>query len=127
MAKFPFKETVRSGIPLLFALAGTVFLNRLQVQENHQYQVYKKHTNFPHRYIMLLGVNPEKQGKGYASLLLNKILGRYDMEKLPCYCETYLPKNVEIYKRFGFEVVQESEIPNTDIKFWGLLRKNSVS
>jgi GNAT superfamily N-acetyltransferase len=73
--------------------------------------------------MLLLGVNPKKQGKGYAKLLLNKILGQYDSENMPCYCETYLPKNVTIYQKFGFEVVKESEIPKTNIKFWDLLRK----
>jgi hypothetical protein len=124
MAHYPNKETLQSGIPFQFALSGLKFLLRTRIHEPHQYNIYKKNTNFPHNYFMLLGVHPEKQGSGYAKALINKLVDICDKESLPCYLETYLEKNVEIYKKFGFEVVEESEIPNTTIKFWGLLRQN---
>jgi len=126
MAHFPFKETMRSGIPLMFALSGIRFLLRTRIHERHQYNFYKKHTNFPHNYLMLLGVNPKYQGCGYAKLLINQVLEKCEKDSLPCYLETYLPKNVSIYQKFNFEVVEESTIPKTDIKFWGLLRNNQL-
>lgn len=38
----------------------------------------------------------------------------------PVYLETHSPKNVAIYRHFGFEVVSEASIPGTDVTHWGM-------
>ena len=43
-----------------------------------------------HWYLVALAVNPEHQGKGYASKLLKERLPAIDKQGLPCYLETML-------------------------------------
>jgi hypothetical protein len=123
MAHFPTWPVIRSGIASKFGILGPGFLSRLSKQENCQYNIYKKHTAFPHNYLILITINPQSQGQGFAGQLLRLINQDHDENHMPCYLETYTPKNVEIYKRFGYTVVEESCIPKTEHKFWGMLRQ----
>jgi len=87
--------------------------------------VEKKHTelvSFPHWYLILIGVEPESQGRGYASRLLRSMLSRIDEEGLPCYLETEKEKNVTIYEHFNFRVIDEFIVPETTVKLWAMLR-----
>ena len=84
--------------------------------------VHKKVTPFRHWYLEAIGVAPEHQGKGYASRLIRGMLSRVDDENLPCFLDTMDPKNVRIYERFGFKVVDESRIPGTPLTTWAMLR-----
>ncbi|MEJ2739447.1 MAG: GNAT family N-acetyltransferase [Dehalococcoidia bacterium] len=84
--------------------------------------IHKKAAPFRHWYLEAIGVAPEHQGKGYTSRLIRGTLGRVDEEKLPCYLDTMDPKNVRIYERFGFKVVDESQIPDTPLTTWAMLR-----
>jgi GNAT superfamily N-acetyltransferase len=77
----------------------------------------------PHWYLMLLGVDPEFQGKGYASLLLKGMLSQIDKERLPCYLETEKEENIQIYQHFNFKVIEEYTIPGTSVKLWAMLRE----
>ena len=86
----------------------------------------KKHKElapFPHWYLMLIGVDPKFQGKGYASQLMREMFFRIDEEGLPCYLETQREQNVSIYQHFGFKVIDEFIVPGTTIKTWPMLRE----
>lgn len=85
--------------------------------------IHKRHTPFRHWYLFGLGVNPDYQGKGYASLLLKAMLARIDKEHLPCYLETQNEKNLPIYQHYGFKVVEESIVPGTKLTNWAMLRE----
>ncbi len=75
-----------------------------------------------HWYLQVLGVNPEFQGKGYSSKLVRGMLTKVDSQHLPCYLETIDEKNVSIYERFGFRVIERSAIPQTPFENWAMLR-----
>ena len=79
---------------------------------------------FEHWYLILLGVNPRYQGKGYASKLLRGMLLRTDEMGVPCYLETETEKNVSMYQHFGFKVIDEFNVPETKVKLWVMLREN---
>jgi GNAT superfamily N-acetyltransferase len=66
----------------------------------------------PHWYLGLLGTQPDRQRAGVARALLEPMLERADTERLPAFLETGMPGNVEIYKRFGFDVIAEDQVPN---------------
>jgi len=51
------------------------------------------------------------------------MLNRLDSEKIPCFLETQTEKNVAIYERYGFEVVEKGMIPETTLPHYGMLRK----
>ena len=61
----------------------------------------------PHDYLWLLGVTPAAQGKGVGSRLLTAGLARVDAQRRPAFLETSTEANVALYRRHGFEVIDE--------------------
>ena len=86
---------------------------------------HKRHAPFRHWFLQAIGVDPACQGKGYASRLLKPMLARIDRENMPCYLDTEEEKNVSIYRHFNFKVLEEAEIPSTDIVLRAMLREKS--
>ncbi|MFC1919993.1 GNAT family N-acetyltransferase [Chloroflexota bacterium] len=84
--------------------------------------VHAQQAPFPHWFLQTISVDPDHQGKGYASSLLRPILARIDEEGLPCYLETLDKQDVSIYEHFGFKVVHESIVPKTELTNWAMLR-----
>ena len=76
-------------------------------------------------YLQMLGVDPAYQGKGFSSRLLKPMLERADREGLLCCLETQLEKNVPLYQHFGFRVVEEGLIPDSNVYSWAMVRKNA--
>jgi len=58
-------------------------------------------------YLYMLGVKPQAQGKGLASILLNSVLDSKKKEGLPVYLQTATPTNLDIYKNKGFKIDSE--------------------
>ena len=108
------------GLSLLPKLGGDLIQRLLAL--NSISSLRKRHAPFRHWYLLLLGVDPLFQGKGYAGNLLRAMLARLDDEHLPCYLETQNGKNVSIYQHYGFKVVAEVLVPGTEIALWAMLR-----
>jgi ribosomal protein S18 acetylase RimI-like enzyme len=64
----------------------------------------------PHWHIDPLGVLPERQGQGVGSLLLTYFCKHIDKLRMPAYLETDVEANVQLYRRFGYEVIEEEQI-----------------
>lgn len=60
----------------------------------------------PHFYLMVLAVEPGRQGRGIGSRILREILAEADEASLPAYLETSKPSNLKLYRRHGFEVTR---------------------
>ena len=96
---------------------------RIMPIEKHSTKVHREFTPGDHWYLQTLGVEPDHQGKGYGSLLMEYMLEKIDKTNpLPVFLETSTEINVKFYKRFGFEVISEGIIPKTDVDQWYLLR-----
>jgi ribosomal protein S18 acetylase RimI-like enzyme len=68
----------------------------------------KRHpTEPPHYYLPVLGVEPEFQGRGFGSALLQPVLSRCDRDRISAYLESSKRRNVVLYERHGFRVVEE--------------------
>lgn len=80
------------------------------------------HVPGPHYYLSALGVEPERQGTGIGTALMQPVLDRCDRNLLPAYLETAVARNVLLYERVGFDVVEEMILPRTDIRGW-LMRR----
>jgi len=63
------------------------------------------HPHEPHWYLPLIGVDPARQGQGIGAALLRYALRRVDADGLPAYLESSNPRNVELYRRHGFEAI----------------------
>lgn len=85
----------------------------------------KAHLQFApneHWYLQTLGVDPPHQGHGIGSILMEYMLENIDKNPLPVFLETSTEINVKFYERFGFSVMEEVIIPETNVKQWYLLR-----
>jgi len=120
-ADMTLRRVMRNGGLSLLPKLGEDLIQRLPAL-NSISSLRKRHAPFRHWYLLLLGVDPLFQGKGYAGNLLRAMLARLDEEHLPCYLETQNGKNVTIYQHYGFKVVAEVLVPGTEIALWAMLR-----
>jgi ribosomal protein S18 acetylase RimI-like enzyme len=85
-------------------------------------RLHKRDMPQPHWYLAVLGIDPSMQGRGIGSALIVPILERADLAGLPCYLETEKEINLAFYRRHGFEVIVEDNIPDNGPRFWTMLR-----
>jgi ribosomal protein S18 acetylase RimI-like enzyme len=83
---------------------------------------HRHHAPEPHFYLSALGVEPERQGTGVGTALMMPVLDRCDRDRISAYLETATGRNVLLYERLGFDVVEELTLPNTDVHGWLMLR-----
>lgn len=70
----------------------------------------KHHPKEPHFYLEILGVDPQWQGIGFGSRLMERLNKWADAEGVGSYLETAKAGNVPFYERHGFQVVKELDI-----------------
>ena len=110
MMSLPVKVGV-GALPRLFSMMG-------QMEELHKKDVPKRHW-----YLMVLGVEPKRQGQGVGSALMQPGLEQADRDRLPCYLETAKEINLKFYKKHGFEVVRKVDLPRGGPPVWTMLRQ----
>lgn len=74
-----------------------------------------------HAHFGPFGVLPELQGRGVGSLVLAEYTRRLDAAGEHSYLEADKPENVALYGRFGFEVIEESEV--LGVRCWFMWRE----
>ena len=65
------------------------------------------HPQEPFAYLAFIGVAPRMQGTGLGSSLLKQTLAGADAAGVGAYLENSNPRNLRLYERAGFSVVQE--------------------
>jgi GNAT superfamily N-acetyltransferase len=89
--------------------------------------VEKKHpTDPPHWYLAVLGTEPDAQGKGCGSAVLEPVLSQCDAATEPAYLESSKQKNIPFYERHGFRVTEEIALPKGGPPVWGMWRDPQV-
>jgi ribosomal protein S18 acetylase RimI-like enzyme len=73
--------------------------------------VERRHPRTPHYYLAILGTDPDHQGKGIGSALLGPVLSDCDTDGMGAYLESSKESNIPFYRRHGFEVTGEIELP----------------
>ena len=94
------------------------FMGALGIME----KLHKESTPEDHWYLMVLGVDPPRQGQGVGSALMAPVLGRADAAGVPCYLETQKDINVKLYRKHGFDVVVEDDLPKGGPHYWTMKR-----
>ncbi|NVM16750.1 MAG: GNAT family N-acetyltransferase [Candidatus Lokiarchaeota archaeon] len=84
---------------------------------------HKELVPYEHWYFQNIAVKPEEQGKGYGGLLISTMIKNIESDGLPIYVESNTEKNVSIYQKYGFEILEHTIIPETDVPLWCMLRK----
>jgi len=86
--------------------------------------IESKHPKEPeHYYLAVLGIEPEFQGRGFGSALMQPVLSRCDQEGVPAYLESSKRRNVALYERHGFKVVEELPIASDGPPIWRMWRE----
>jgi len=89
-------------------------------------RIHVKHVPEAHWYLMVVGVDPELQGRGIGSALVKEGLARADQDNAPCYLETSEERNLAFYERFGFTVVETATLGPGGPRGWAM-RRNRAS
>lgn len=76
----------------------------------------------PHWYLGFLGTVPERQSQGLGSELLREVLQVADRDGTAAYLESSNPRNIPLYRRHGFEVVEELPMPGDCPPVWRMWR-----
>ncbi|MBM7815003.1 GNAT family N-acetyltransferase [Saccharothrix algeriensis] len=82
----------------------------------------------PHRptgpawFLGTVGVRPDRQGRGLGSAVIRPGLAAADEAGAPAYLETTGDRNVRLYRRLGFEVTAEVQLPDGGPLTWCMSR-----
>lgn len=82
----------------------------------------KLHPKEPHYYLLGIGVEPDRQGKGVGSTLLAPMAERLDREGVPAFLESSKERNLPLYERFGFHVTKPYDLPKGGPRIWPMWR-----
>lgn len=85
--------------------------------------LHKESISGRHLYLVALGVEPSRQGRGVAGALLQPVLAFADQEKLVCYLDTNNANNLAFYERFGFCQAGLGQASQAGPHTWGMLRQ----
>lgn len=88
---------------------------------------HKKYVPEPHWYLLIVGVDPDLQGRGLGSALVKEGLARADASNCPCYLETSEERNVAFYERQGFVVVGTAPLGKGGPPGWAMRRNPQCS
>ncbi|MCH8813547.1 MAG: GNAT family N-acetyltransferase [Chloroflexi bacterium] len=125
----PFPSTLRMlrvdayeviSMPLRY---GTAFVSRYLTLMNRLEELHKTDMTDRHWYLMTLGVEPERQGKGVGGALIQPGLANADRDGLVCYLETSKEINLRFYGNHGFEVLREIRMPGGGPTLWTMQRE----
>ena len=106
-------------LPTVPFLMGTRMIRALQLLT----EIDALHPKEPHWYLSTLGTEPDRQGTGIGSALLTATLAQIDEEGMPAYLESSKERNVPLYARFGFEVIEEFRSRPGSPPLWRMWRE----
>ena len=106
-----------------FKIGFNNFMRALDI--SGQWGKEHKKMNKRHYYLMLIVVEPEFQGKGIGSRLMQVGLKRADDEGLECFLETVTPEDVQFYKKHDFDIILNKGFGEND-QYWLMTRDPSV-
>lgn len=115
------REVLDPGLLRLLATCGLRSALHLWAQELEITRMHERMITGDHRYLVVLTVRPSHQDQGVASELLSIGLGKCDELGMPAYPETNVEDNVALYRRRGFEVVEQAD--NHGFPTWGMVRQ----
>lgn len=81
------------------------------------------HIREPHYYLHVIGVRKQRMAEGSGSRLIRKVLDRCDRDRVPAYLENTSARNMDFYRRLGFEVIKKIKLPSRGPELWLMLRR----
>ena len=114
---------IKAGGLGMISKLGIKCTKKMTKFEKFAMEIKNKHAQAGCWYLYVFVTMPEFRGKGLGSKIMRPMLDYLDNNKQDCYLETLLPINVEIYKKYGFELKEEVKVPNTDLTLYAMLRQ----
>ncbi len=96
------------------------FMKFMRVMNRFEHE-HKQAMPGDHWYLMIIGVDPPRQGQGVGSALMAPVLRKADESRLPCYLETDKPEDVVFYQKHGFEVAEKFTVSDSP-PLWTMAR-----
>lgn len=113
---------IKAGGLGLIPNIGFKMTKRMTSFEKFAVQIKNKYSKPGCWYLYVFVTIPESRGKGLGSKIMRPMLNYLDEHQQDCYLETLSPVNVEIYKKYGFELKEEVKVPNTNLTLYAMLR-----
>lgn len=89
-------------------------------------RIQRRHPHKPsHWYLSLLGTDPDLQGHGLGSAVLQPVLEMCDGDGVGAYVESSRERNLDFYARQGFLVTGELRLPRGP-RVWSMWRKPRI-
>lgn len=98
-------------------------LERMELLSKTVDVVKNEIVNDKHWRCHFIGIHPSFQGKGLGSQLLNFTFSQNQLGAKSLYLETSQPQNVAFYKKNGFQLIFEFDVPDDGPHFWSFLKK----
>ena len=99
------------------------FGERIGIAVELQMQIEGLHPTQPeHWYLAYLGARQASQGQGFGSQLLREVLADADANGTPSYLESSNERNLTLYERHGYEVVEELNALGEGPPIWRMWR-----
>jgi GNAT superfamily N-acetyltransferase len=115
------ERLMQAGLFDIPTVIGAAAFERLISVMDH-IEPYHREVPARHWYLLIVGVDRPVQRRGLGGALLQPMLEQADADAMPCYLETFQPKNLPFYRRHGFHVLAEGVEPTSALRFWTLLR-----
>ena len=74
-------------------------------------------------YLYDLVVRQDCQKQGIATTILQPVLQYIEQSGQSCYLETHNTVNVDIYRKFGFDLMETGDVPGIHSKHYAMLKK----
>ncbi len=109
--KVTFLRTLRSGMLAAPRALGWRAFQTFRRLTDHADRLHRRSVAGPHWYLLLLGVTPGSQKRGYGKALMQPGFQQATADGLPCYLETMNEVNIPYYEKHGFEVAVHDRTP----------------
>jgi ribosomal protein S18 acetylase RimI-like enzyme len=117
--RVPVTTTIRELRPM-----ARVFGRRLPLAFRSRLRMEARHPGKPsHGYLLMMGVAPDRQGRGLGTALLEPGLGSLDGARTPAYLEASSTRSRELYRRNGFKVIGQLGLPSGGPPLWLMWRE----
>ncbi len=104
------KTTFKSVLEDIKLLLNCIGLNNIGKAMKREAAIKKIQPDTPMYYLWFIGVDPESQGTGIGSRLMNEVIEDSRAQSRPIFLETSTERNLPWYKKFGFDIYSDLDL-----------------